>query len=60
MAGVLNIVYAIVVALVAIVGYAYVLTQSDDGTGEETRWSDWGTIAAVTLFVVALVWATMF
>lgn len=60
MAGVLNIVYAVIVALVAIVGYAYVLTQSDDGTGEETRWSDWGTIAAVTLFVVALVWTTMF
>ncbi|SEH43811.1 hypothetical protein SAMN05192561_1011079 [Halopenitus malekzadehii] len=60
MAGVLNIVYAVIVALVAIVGFAYVLTQSDDGTGKETRWSDWGTIAAVALFVVGLVWATMF
>jgi hypothetical protein len=59
MAGVLNIVYAVIVALVAIVGYAYVLTQSDDGTEQETRWSDWGTIAAVTLFVLALVWTTI-
>ncbi|WP_181691237.1 hypothetical protein [Natronomonas sp. LN261] len=59
MAGTLNIVYAVIVALVAIVGYAYVLTQSDDGTNQETRWSDWGAIAAVTLFVVALVWATI-
>jgi hypothetical protein len=60
MAGVLNIVYAVIVALVAIAGFAYVLTQSDDGAGEETRWSDWGTIAAVVLFLVALVWTTMF
>lgn len=60
MAGVLNVVYAVIVVLVAIVGFGYVLTQSDDGTGEETRWSDWGTIAAVALFLVALVWATMF
>jgi ABC-type Co2+ transport system permease subunit len=58
MAGVLNIIYAVVVALVAIVGYSYVLTRPDDGTTEATRWSDWGTIAAVTLFVVALVWST--
>jgi hypothetical protein len=60
MAGVLNAAYAVIVALVTIVGYAYVLTRSDDGTGQETRWSDWVTIAAVTLFVVSLVWATMF
>jgi hypothetical protein len=59
MAGVLKIVYAVVVAVVAIVGYGYVLRRSDDGTGEETRLSDWGTIAAVALFVVALVWATV-
>ena len=59
MAGVLKIVYAVVVAVVAIVGYWYVLRRSDDGTGEETRVSDWGTIAAVALFVVALVWATV-
>ncbi|MEF8808494.1 hypothetical protein [Natronomonas sp.] len=60
MAGVLNVVYAVIVVLVAIVGFGYVLTQSDDGTGKETRWSDWGTIAAVALFLVALVWTTMF
>lgn len=59
MAGALNIVYAVIVVLVAIIGFAYVLTQSDDGTEEETRWSDWGTIAAVALFLVALVWSTM-
>lgn len=60
MTGVLNIVYAVIVALVAIVGFAYVLTQSDDGASGETRWSVWGTIAAVVLFLVALVWTTMF
>ena len=59
MAGVLKIVYAVIVAVVAIVGYWYVLRRSDDGTDEETLLSDWGTIAAVALFVVALVWATV-
>ena len=59
MAGVLKIVYAVVVAVVAIVGYGYVLRRSDDGTDEETPLSDWGTIAAVALFIVALVWATV-
>jgi hypothetical protein len=60
MASTLNLIYGVVIALVAIVGYAYVLTQSDDGTGKETRWSDWTTIAAVTLFVVGLLWTTVF
>jgi hypothetical protein len=59
MAGTLSIVYAVVVALVAIIGFAYVLTQADDGTDKETRWSDWGTIAAVALFLGAMVWSTM-
>ncbi|WP_096391343.1 hypothetical protein [Halopenitus persicus] len=59
MAGALTTVYAVIVALVAIVGFGYVLTQSDDGTGTGTRWSDWGTVAAVALFVLGLVWATV-
>lgn len=54
MAGTLTVVYSIAVLVLALVGVGLVFTVSPDG-GPETRWSLGGTLAAVAVFLVAMV-----
>lgn len=53
MAGILNVVYSLVVLALALVGIAYVFTQF--GPEGESRWSQWGELVAVAVFLVAMV-----
>lgn len=57
MVGILELVGAVVVGLLAVAGTAFVLLGTDDGSGSETRLTDWGLVAAMLLFVGILVWS---
>jgi cytochrome bd-type quinol oxidase subunit 2 len=59
MVGTISIAGLVVVGALAVVGSAYVAVATDDGSGTENRWSDWSIVAAVTLFVVALLWSVL-
>lgn len=54
MAGVLSIVYSIAVLVVAVAGLGFIFTVAADGS-PESKWSLGGTLAAVALFLVAMV-----
>ncbi|MFB6302839.1 MAG: hypothetical protein ABEH78_08270 [Haloferacaceae archaeon] len=54
MAGLLTSIYSIAVLLLVLVGIAFVFTVTMDGS-QESRWSLGGELAAVAIFLVAMV-----
>lgn len=54
MAGTLNLIYSLVVLLVAVAGVVFVFTQSGGEAGE-SKLSRWGELATVVVFLVTMV-----
>lgn len=57
MAGILSLVCGIALALLAVLGTAYVLVWTGDASGTETRLSNWSLVVAMALFVTMLLWS---
>ena len=57
MAGILYTVYTLSVLVLALAGVLFVFTR-EQGPGE-TSWSQWSTVIAVAVFLVALVASTL-
>lgn len=58
MVGTLTTVYSVLILLIALGGTAFVLANPIDGD-DETTWARWGNVAAVAIFLVALVAAIL-
>ncbi|WP_435194195.1 hypothetical protein [Natronomonas sp. EA1] len=56
MAGVIDLVYAGIAVVVAVLGVAFVLFRTSDATGTETTLSNLSLVAAVALFLAATAW----
>lgn len=56
-AGVLNLVYSIATLVLVLAGVLFVFTRYE--MSGESRWSLWGTAAALLLFVFAMVFTTV-
>lgn len=54
MAGVLNVIYSLAVLALALGGVVFVLTRTGGPDGE-SRWSLFGDLAAVAVFLIAMV-----
>lgn len=56
MAGVLDLAYAGIAVVVAVLGLAFVLFRTSDSTGKETTLSNLSLVVAVALFLAATAW----